>query len=350
MEHLSLNRVYIILLNWNNWPDTLECLESLFRLDYPNYRIVVCDNGSTDNSLEYLQAWASNRLDALAPPFLRKYSFPPVGKPIPCQTLDRQFVAEDDDSNGDVPLLFIRNGENLGFAGGNNVGLRYVLSKGDCAYAWLLNNDTVVDPQALTALVSRMEENVAAGICGSTLLEYSAPEKIQALGGAYYNRWFAVAWHLGRLRRKGDYINQQRIETQMNYVIGASMLVRKKFLQKIGLMCEDYFLYFEEIDWCMRARNHFSLAYAPESFVYHKVGSSIGTSSNPAKKSTTCDFYNLRNRLFFTWRYFPWALPTVYFGLLGALLVRLLLGQWGRARVIMSLMVNFRTSRFPVIG
>ena len=95
----------------------------------------------------------------------------------------------------------------------------------------------------------------------------------------------------------------------MNYVEGASMLVTRQFLEEIGIMCEDYFLYFEEADWAIRAEGRFKLAYAPESIVYHKVGGSIGTSSNPAKKSYTCDYFNIRNRLLFTRRFYPTALP-----------------------------------------
>ena len=126
----------------------------------------------------------------------------------------------------------------------------------------------------------------------------------------------------------------------MNYIEGASMLVSRQFLDEIGLLCEDYFLYFEEADWAIRAEGRFKLAYAQKSIVYHKVGGSIGTSSNPAKMSYISDYYNIRNRLLFTRRFYPVALPTVRLVIVGALLLRLCLGKWDRAAMIFRLLFN----------
>ena len=136
----------------------------------------------------------------------------------------------------------------------------------------------------------------------------------------------------------------------MNYVVGASMLVSKEFLEDVGLMCEDYFLYFEETDWAMRARGRYSLVYAIGSIVYHKVGASIGTRSNPARKSVLCDFHSVRNRLFFTYRFYPLALPTVYVALCGSILLRVFLGHWLRAKMIIKLMFSFKTENEPFVG
>ena len=126
----------------------------------------------------------------------------------------------------------------------------------------------------------------------------------------------------------------------MNYVEGASMLVSRGFLKQIGLMCEDYFLYFEEVDWALRARGHFCLGYAPDSVIYHKVGKSIGTSSNPAKKSLVCDYYNICNRIRFTRRFYPAALPTVYLVLLAEILLRILFAKTRHSAMIFRLMLS----------
>lgn len=126
----------------------------------------------------------------------------------------------------------------------------------------------------------------------------------------------------------------------MNYVEGASMLVTRHLLVEIGLLCEDYFLYFEEADWAIRAKDRFKLGYAPQSIVYHKVGGSIGTSSNPAKISYTSDYFNIRNRLLFTRRFYPLALPTVWLVIAGALLLRLCMGKRDRAVMIFRLLCN----------
>ncbi len=324
-----MSRVYILLLNWNNWEDTLECLESLLRLDYPDYRLVVCDNGSSDQSVEHLVAWARGFLDVLPEKRILSPTPAPAAKPLSVAVYDR--IAAEQGGEVDAQLVIIRNGANLGFAAGNNVGLRYVLARGDADFIWVLNNDTMADPAALRTLVARMAQRPDAGICGSTILNYWRPGQIDGLGGALYFRWLGLAWHLGRGRAWPRYCNTEAIQRRMDYVIGASMFVTPRFLREIGLMEEGYFLFYEELDWAVRCRGRFALAYAPESIVYHKVGGTIGTASHPVRKSRLADFYTLRNRLRFTRRYCPWALPTVYLGVLVAVIVRLLFGEWRKA-------------------
>jgi GT2 family glycosyltransferase len=319
LEYLSVKRVAIILVNWNGWRDTIECLDSLLLLKYPDFRIVVCDNGSSDGSLREIRAWADRHEVQYA-----EY---------------RRVEAEAGGSTAVDPVLtLIRNYENLGFAGGNNVGLRHVIARGDADYCWLLNNDTVVEPDALTYLVARMQQQPSVGMCGSTLLMYDNRNQIQALGGGCYCRWIGLPWHYGRINTWGKKIDERRAEAWMNYVEGASMLVSRQFLSEVGLMCEDYFLYFEEADWAIRANGRFRLGYAAQSIVYHKVGGSIGTSSNPTKQSDTGDYFNIRNRLLFTRRFFPAALPTVWLVITGALLLRVCMGRWDRAMMIFRLL------------
>jgi GT2 family glycosyltransferase len=320
-----VNRVAIILVNWNCWQDTVECLDSLLLLKYPDFRIVVCDNGSCDASLQEIRSWA-------------------VSHEIRYAEYRRDEAEAGCPPTADPVLTLIRNDENLGFAGGNNVGLRYALARGDTDYCWLLNNDTVVDSDALNHLVERMQRQPQVGICGSTIILYHDRRRIQALGGGHYCRWIGLPWHFGRFSRWGKMVNQQQAESWMNYVEGASMLVSRHFLDVVGLMCEDYFLYFEEADWAIRAKGRFGLGYAPQSIVYHKVGGSIGTSSNPAKMSYTSDYFNIRNRLLFTRLYFPAALPTVWLVILGALLLRICMGKWDRALMIFRLMFGIGNS------
>jgi len=161
---------------------------------------------------------------------------------------------------------------------------------------------------------------------------------VQARGGGWYCKWIGLPWHIGQLGRANDEINISRVERWMNYVVGASLCVSRDFLEQIGLMCEDYFLFFEETDWAARSKGRFRLAYAQESVVYHKVGQSIGTSSVPSKKSLTCDFFALRNRLKFSRCYYPYTLPTIYVGLMFSLLIRCLSGRWDLAGMILDIM------------
>lgn len=331
-------RVYILLVNWNGWADTRECLESLLQLDYPDFRIVVVDNASTDGSAAALRRWANARCDMQRP--VAPGQTATASAPAPFfSECGREAAERGGDAVGDAFLTLVCAPANLGFAGGNNIGLRFALARGDAGYVWLLNNDTVVDPQALSALVERIRARRNAGMCGSSLLFYDRPATVQALGGAYYCPWLAVAWHLGQRRSFVPQSRPERVERLMSYVVGASMLVSMEWLRSVGLMTEDYFLYFEEIDWTLRGGKRFGLAYAPGSLVYHKVGGSIGTRSHPAHKSLTCDYYNIRNRIVFTRRHYPWALPTVYLGLCVEMLLRICCGRLQRAAMILRLML-----------
>src|SRR5437762_10906736 len=126
------SKVYIVVLNWNGWRDTLECLESLFRLEYPNFRVIVCDNNSSDGSIEKIQGWAEGAIQApkSANPQLASISYPPVRKPVGYSS-----ITVNRSSNSvkipDLPLVIVQTRANLGFAGGNNVALRSLLSLTD---------------------------------------------------------------------------------------------------------------------------------------------------------------------------------------------------------------------------
>lgn len=340
MEGLSC-KVYVLILNWNGWQDTIECLESVFRLDYPSYRVIVCDNGSEDGSLQHIKAWAEGRLAVALPKDnpLRHLSFPPVPKPIPYVDYERSVAEEGGDpKDADNLLILIQTGSNLGFAGGNNVGLRYALARDDFDYVWLLNNDTVVRPDALTHLVRRMVEKPEAGMCGATVLCYDRPELVQSLGGCIYNKWLGACKPIGLLQSSKLPIDRQLVEKRMSYVAGSSLLVKKSFLGDIGLMSEDYFLYYEELDWAVRARGRYKLAYAPESIVYHEEGGTSGAERRkPEARDFTADYYSIRNRLIITRKYFRYALPVVYLGLVGAMGNRIRRRQWNRLGMILKL-------------
>lgn len=317
-----MSKVYVVIVNWNGWKDTVECLDSLLLLEYPDFRIVVCDNGSQDDSVIQLREWGERTFGS--------------GSAV-WQELNRD-TAEKGYGSPDAKLTLVMNGANLGFGGGTNVGLRYALACGDADFCWLLNNDTVVEPSALTEMVQRMKGKPDAGMCGSTIREFDNRSKIQALGGAVYYKWLGIAWHIGRTITGNVLPDSALVEKKMDYIVGASLLVHSKYLKEVGLMAEDYFLYFEEIDWVTRGQGLYSLAYAPKSIVYHKVGASIGTATNPLRKSYQCDYYSLRNRLVFTRRYFPYTIPGVYLCLVGELMVRLLLGRWDLAGMVCRLL------------
>lgn len=345
-------KVYIILLNWNGWADTIECLESIFRLDYPDFHVVVCDNASTNNSVDKIIAWAEGRLNifTLERNPLKDLSWPPVHKPLRYSLLQRKEAEKSTVCSNDDQLTIIQTGSNLGFAGGNNVGLRYIFTRGDYAFVWLLNNDTVIKKDSLTFMVRRIREKSSAGICGSTLKYYFKSYLIQAMGGGYYNRYFAVNRYIGMMRKTHLPLEAAEVERRMSYVAGASMLVTRQFLDRIGLMGEEYFLYFEELDWSERSKGQFTFAYAPESVVYHKEGSSAGTSSVSHNNSVVSDFFAISNRLTFTAKYYHRMLPFVYFGILISLVNRIRRRQLDKALMIARILFNNTRQRRHIMG
>lgn len=320
--------VYVIILNWNGWRDTIACLESVLRLDYDNFCVVVCDNGSTDDSSTQILNWASvemaarSQVDCIMSSVVN-------GDGI----VAGQFRTTK--PNGDLTLL--QNHANLGFAGGNNTGLKFALARGDCDYAWLLNNDTIVEPDSLARLVEKMQASTGAGICGSTLLYFNERQTVQARG-ASYSKWFARARHVGALASANEPIDEDACARKMDYVVGASMLVSKRFLEEIGLISEEYFLYFEELDWLLRARGKYGFAYASRSVVYHKEGATTGATT--AKKSRTGEYYGTRARILFTRKFYPYALPTVLLAVTAAALVQALRGRYGNAHTILTAAVD----------
>lgn len=304
---MTYPKVYIILLNYNGWVDTIECLESVLRNDYPNYQVIVVDNNSPNNSMEYLKAWAEGKLDVWVNPdnSLRNLSFPPGSKPLPYVYYTREEAEkggnpeiEKDlknkmpkDTTSKYPLVFIQSGDNLGFAGGNNIGIRYTMAKNDFEYIWLLNNDTVIKKDALKKLVEFAEKNYT-GISGSVLMYYDSPNTVQAYGG-HINKFFGTSHHI---------LKKEQIKDKLDYIVGASFLINKRVIEKIGLLPEDYFLYYEEVDYCFNARkNGFSLAVVLDSVVHHKEGQSTG--ANKKLKSEFADILSLTNRIKFHKKY-----------------------------------------------
>lgn len=348
-EHQSPGnpKVCVVILNWNGWGDTIECLESVFRLGYPNFQVVVCDNGSTDGSVERIKAWADGALDVAMPAdsVHRRLTTPPVGKPVPYVEYDRPAAEAAGAPDAAPPLVIIRTGGNLGYSGGNNVGIRYALRQDDVAFVWLLNNDTVVDQLALDKLVARASARSAPGIVGSTLAYYDEPAVMQAAGGAYYHPFLGVSELASHLEPVSRIKDPADIERRLSYVVGASMLIRRDLLEKIGLLEERYFLFYEEVDYATRAKPHASLGYAPDSLVYHKVGRSTGSGKLVKNRSAAAEFLMFRARVLFIRKFHPYALPTVYLVLIGVMAWRLLSREWCKVRSVWKVLTSVGSVR-----
>lgn len=318
-------KVVVVILNWRNASDTIVCLESVLRSTMDSFTVFVCDNASEDGSIERFLEWSASRPDVASSVVLGRDSSADLVR----TALEHRVV-------------WIDSGANLGFAGGNNVALRVAIEHGSFEYFWLLNNDCVVDSGAMQALVERMTEDPTIGICGAKVRYLDGQKCVQAYGGARHNYWSGRALYLGHLRPAEAPHDPQLVENSMSYVCGASMFVRREFIETVGLLCEDYFLYFEEIDWALRGRSSFRLGYASKAEVFHKEGATIGSSSDTRRTSRLADFYLFRNRLRFTARFFPYALPSVWLVMLLQALRRGARGQTERMWLIVQILFGRR--------
>lgn len=324
-------RVAIVLVNWNGWRDSVECLSSIVGSGaLSGADVFLVDNGSRDDSVRHIEAWCRQPLRDSAWRSLPGVQHAAEGQAVPCSvsTADGKPLARQ----AGVPVHIVRAGGNLGFAGGNNVGITAAgLSR--YSHFWLLNNDTVMAHDALTALLQRAEGDARVGMVGSTLIFYSQPDRVQALGGGWFDRGAMRMSHIGEFTSPqavpADAAARAEVEAQMAYVVGASMLVSSDFVRDIGPMCEDYFLYFEELDWALRAQPRYTLGYAPGSRVFHKAGAS--TMQTQSEFSLNLLY---RNQLRFASRFLPERLPALQRSLAWELLRHVLRGRWMPARLV----------------
>ncbi len=323
----------IVLVNWNRWADTIECLESVFRSTIP-LRVVVIDNGSDDGSLDKIEQWAAGTL-ASTPikPDMARFSQPPLPKPIGVRRLAQADLGTATGPS-DAVLTLIDSGGNLGFAGGNNLGLRLLLSDPRMNYFWLLNNDTVIEQTAAAALVTRMSTTHNVGMCGTVVRFYHQPDMVQALNGSRFNLWTGQSQGIGSRQPITTPFDPKRVVDQTDFVLGASLAVSRPFLETVGPMEDRYFLYFEEIDWAARNDRRFKTAFAHGAIVYHKEGGSIGSSGRPGARSVLSEYWLTRSRLAFIRRNRPILLPWHWLVTLSLIFRRLLQRRFNKAVAI----------------
>jgi len=224
MSDYTNKKVYIILVNYNGWQDTIECLESLYKIDYENYQVLVVDNDSSNNSLEYIKSWADGKtiIDEKDTTIYKKYVLPYIEKPK--EYIEYNYLQAL--QGGDIelekkyqnPLILIKSNKNGGFSYGNNIAIKYALKKNDFDYILLLNNDTIVDKLFLKEMVNTAENVYNAGITGSKIYYYNEPSKIWFNGGKYNN----VSGRTVHIKKE----NKIAI-SECNFITGCSMLIKK---------------------------------------------------------------------------------------------------------------------------
>ena len=279
------DRVAIVVLNWNGWKDTQMCLSSLRQLGYQNYEVIVVDNGSSDDSVARIASDFSE-------------------------------------------VTIVKTGANRGFAGGCNLGICRALSH-STDFIWLLNNDTTVHHDALQHLVEKANGDGRIGAVGSAIYLAHNPQELQAWGGGYVNFW------LGRSRHWLKPVRDDAVE----FITGASMLVSREALGSVGFLDEQFFMYWEDADFCFRLRDaKWKLAVAGDSKIWHKGSASVG------KNSVSLDtYFNASAARFFRKHATAPVVPLWTGGGL-RLAKRLLNGDWKRTRAVWAGITHERTS------
>lgn len=306
-----------VVVNWNGWRDTLVCLESLFALGGTPMRVIVCDNASTDPSVVEIDRYLRDR---------HPHWQSAAGEPG---------LQDTDPGHGVLSVHVLRLGDNLGYAGAINAGIQWAQKRWTPRGFWLLNNDVQAFPGALDALVAAQAAVPHAGICGSVLLEWDEPGRIQAVAGIH-RRWLGVGWHDKRLPADGN-----DVSLAVDYPVGASMYVGAEYVDAVGLMDPGYFLYCEEMDWAERGRRRgYRPVVALRSRLRHKEGASTGSLGGVRNKSLLSERYGVINRLRITRKFWPHYVPVVWASLFAVILDRLSHGEVARARLVLRLMFS----------
>lgn len=273
-----------VIVNWNGWQDTVACLDALRSIEYSRLVVVVVDNGSSDDSVARIQA---------AHPAIR----------------------------------LLQTGKNLGFSGGNNAGIREVM-RHEAEYVWLLNNDTQPAPRALRELVRTAEADFRLGAVGSVLHHASAPQKVQSWGGGWINLWSG---------HSSQATAPPRPNRRLDFLTAASMLVRRKGLEDVGLMDDRFFLYYEDADLCFRLRKHgWGLGVASHAIVLHKLNAST------RKKTSPTDRYFTTSAIRFLAQYSPVPLLSAFVFLSQRILHRALAGRVEAVRNVWQGVQDYR--------
>jgi N-acetylglucosaminyl-diphospho-decaprenol L-rhamnosyltransferase len=261
-------RVAVAIVGYRNSDDLARCIAALEASTYQDYQVVICENGGEE---------AYQALQRCLPASLR----------------------------GGQPLRLIRASYNLGYAGGVNVCLA---ATPEADAWWVLNPDTEPYPDAMARLVARL----GAGDCqavGSTL--HLPSGKVQSHGGRW-EPWLARAVSIGHGSELDGKPDPAAIERRQNYLNGASMMVGRRFLEAAGPMREDYFLYCEEVEWCLRARRAgMRLGFAEDALILHHQGTTTGNSAALAERPRMPVFLNERNKILLTRDVYPAALPII---------------------------------------
>lgn len=246
-------KVVIVVLNWNGKNDTIQCLISLHNLNYRDFEIVVVDNGSTDGSVDAIR---------------EKYK----------------------------AVHILETGTNLGYAGGNNVGIKWALDH-HAHYVLLLNNDTIVASNLISAFVEASALLPTNSVLGAKIFYYDKPDTLWFAGGRWDDALYQFQ-HIGYGRKDSAEFAHM---SEVDYITGCALFASSAIFKEVGLLDERFFLTYEETDWCYRAKKiGHKCIFVPEAKLWHKVSSSFGGADSPL-----VGYFMQRNRLLWIKKHLP---------------------------------------------
>lgn len=294
----SFPHLGVALCTFNSADVILDCLESLLASSEVALSIAIADNASTDGTVALIRDWAAGRVDYK---LAEDCPFPltPVVRSLP--------LALDGSPLVGLPhrIALVETGVNGGFAAGVNAALALLSVDTGLDRFWILNPDSMVPADTARAFATQAAPVGGFALMGGRVLYLDNPECIQIDGGTL-NRWTGVTGNLNLYAL--DKETPPPNVTEMDFVTGASMVASREFYETAGPMPEDYFLYYEEVDWALK-RGALPLAYCAGGIVYHRAGTAIGSATLGRPASPFSLYFKHRARLRFIWRHFPAALP-----------------------------------------
>jgi GT2 family glycosyltransferase len=274
-------KVAIIILNWNGWQDTIECLESIKKVDYEDLEVIVVDNASKDASIEKILSWCSqNRIRC------QQLSYGPDD--IKIKSIVKPVIYDESSSKGAIQqLLLIKLPENTGFCLGNNIGMKQAAGN-EAEIFLILNNDTIVTPNFLKPMVEVVQQEENIGLVGGIICYAENPDLIWFAGGSF-NKYLESARAHDR-----EFYSAVAFDRIFNtdWVSGCMTLIPRRVYDRLGGYYEGFFIWSEEWDYSLRAKNAgYRLVIASKGRIFHKEGRSLGI------MKPLSYYYGTRNRL-----------------------------------------------------
>lgn len=294
----------IVIVSYCSGDYVLECLDTILASTSQQFKVVVCDNASPDNTVELLRAWARRTQADFADHAYED------GKTVPF------------DDFGAVTLL--RLSDNLGFAGGVNAGIKALEPHDAVDLFWILNPDCQVHRDSVTAYRAYADANPGFGLMGSRLIYMDAPNQLQSDGGT-------VSATTGLCRNLNQGLMPDEAKTPdisaLDFISGSNLVASRTYIETVGLMAEEYFLFYEEVDWAAR-RGALPFLWCPDALVYHHGGTVIGSGAVRRTPTAFANYFNFRNRVWYMRKFHPMGLPTAYIYMILKIFQFLLRRKW----------------------